>query len=122
MTMPGHSFALALFGGIVSVWLVAMVVIMRAGALPAEASATMLAVFNPGTDPDHIFAALVNAGAMPIRQTSFGFIWVVTGNEPGLSGRLRAQGAIGTYRNLPISPTIAGCFAFADAKIAAAFE
>jgi hypothetical protein len=122
MSVPGHKFALAIFGGVIVVWLAAMIIIMRAGALPAEASGTMLAVFNPGTSPDKIFASLVNAGAKPIRETSFGFIWVVTGDEPGLSGRLREQGAIGNYRNLPLSPTIAGCFAYADAKVAEAFQ
>jgi hypothetical protein len=122
MNFPGHKFALALFSGVIVVWLIAMAIIMREGALPAEASGTMLAVFNPGTPQDQIFASLVNAGAKPIRETSFGFIWVVTGDEPGLSGRLHANGSIGNYRNLPLSPTIAGCFALADAKVAEAFE
>lgn len=122
MSMPGHKFALAAFTTIIAIWFVVMAIIMRAGALPAEASGTMLAVFNPGTPQDKIFAALVNAGAKPIRETSFGFIWVVSGDQTGLSGRLRANGAIGNYRNLPLSPTIAGCFAYADAKVAAAFE
>lgn len=122
MNFPGHKFAAAVFSGVIIVWLIAMALIMRAGALPAEASGTMLAVFNPGTPQDQIFASLVNAGAKPIRETSFGFIWVVAGDEPGLSGRLRANGAIGNYRNLPLSPTIAGCFAYADAKVAEAFE
>jgi hypothetical protein len=122
MNVPGHKFALATFTAIIAMWLVAMAIIMRAGALPASASGTMLAVFNPGTPQEQIFASLINAGAKPIRKTSFGFIWVVAGEQAGLSGRLRAQGAIGNYRNLPLSPTIAGCFAFADAKLAAAFE
>jgi hypothetical protein len=122
MNFPGHKFAATLFSSVIVVWLFAMAIIMRAGALPAEASGTMLAVFNPGTSQDQIFAMLVNAGAKPIRETSFGFIWVVSGDEPGLSGRLHAQGSIGNYRNLPLSPTIAGCFALADAKVAEAFE
>ena len=122
MSFPGHRFALGLFGGVILLWLIAMSAIMRAGALPAEASGTMLAVFNPGTPQDKIFASLVNAGAKPIRETSFGFIWVVAGDEAGLSGRLQAQGSIGNYRNLPLSPTIAGCFAYADAKVAEAFQ
>jgi hypothetical protein len=122
MKFPGHKFALALFSGVIVVWLVTMAIIMRAGALPAEASGTMLAVFKPGTPQDQIFASLVNAGAKPIRETSFGFIWVVAGDEPGLSGRLLGQGSIGNYRNLPLSTTIAGCFAYADAKVAEAFE
>ena len=122
MSFPGHRFALTLFTIVIAVWLIVMAAIMREGRLPAEASGTMLAVFNPGTPQDQIFASLVNAGAKPIRETSFGFIWVVAGDEPGLSGRLVAQGSIGNYRNLPLSPTIAGCFAYADAKVAEAFQ
>ena len=52
---------------------------------------------------------------------ALGFIWIVAGDEPGLAGRLADQGAIGAYRDLPISPAIAGCFAFADAKVAGSF-
>lgn len=99
-----------------------MAVIMRAGALPAEATGTMLAVFEPNTPSDRVFASIVNAGAKPIRQTSFGFIWVVTSDEPGLAGKLKQYGAIGSYRDLPLSPTIAGCFALADAKVAQTFQ
>jgi hypothetical protein len=122
MGWPAHKFALTFFAGVIVVWLAAMAFIMRQSALPPEASGTMLAVFNPGTPEDQIFGALIKAGARPIRETSFGFIWVVAGDEPGLSGRLKAQGAIGNYRDLPISPTIAGCFAYADAKVASAFQ
>ena len=32
--------------------------------------------------------------------------------------RYLGSGALGAYRDLPISPTIAGCFALADAKVA----
>ncbi len=99
-----------------------MAIIMRASALSPEASGTMLAVFEPNTPSDIVFASIVNAGAKPIRQTSFGFIWVVTSDEVGLAGKLKANGAIGSYRNLPLSPTIAGCFALADAKVAEAFQ
>ena len=53
----------------------------------------------------------------PIRKTAFGFIWVVEGN----AGKLKAEGALGSYRDLPISPTIAGCVAVVDAKAAEAF-
>jgi hypothetical protein len=119
---PSHKFALMFFTSVIALWLIAMAIIMRAGALTPEASGTMLAVFEPATPSDKVFAAIVNAGAKPIRQTSFGFIWVVTSDEIGLSGRLKENGAIGSYRNLPLSPTIAGCFALADAKVAEAFQ
>jgi hypothetical protein len=122
MSWPGHRLAVALFVTVLVVWIAVMAVLMRKSSLPAEASGPMLAVFEPGTSADDIFAKLTFAGAKPVRQTAFAFIWVVAGDEPGLAGRLASQGAIGAYRNLPLSPTIAGCFALADAKVAAAFE
>ena len=118
MTWPGHRLALGLFVSILTVWLVAMAVVMRHAALPPEASGTMLAVFEPGKSEDAIFASLTRAGARPIRPTAFGFIWIVSGGELGLAGKLVNEGALGAYRDLPISPTLAGCFAFADAKAA----
>jgi hypothetical protein len=117
MGWPGHRFALSLFAGIIVIWLVAMFAIMRDAALPEEANGIMLVVFEPGTAADQAFAAITRAKARPIRRTDFGFVWVVEGN----AGALKAEGALGSYRELPISPEIAGCVAVADAKVAAAF-
>ena len=119
MRWPGHRLAISLFLSVLAVWITVMSVLMRQASLPHEASGLMLAVFEPGTPPDDIFAKLTIAGARPIRETAFGFIWVVAGDESGLAGRLAGQGAIGAYRELPLNPSIAGCFALADAKIAA---
>jgi hypothetical protein len=44
--------------------------------------------------------------------------WYFTPAVVIVAGRLAGQGAIGAYRELPLNPTIAGCFALADAKIA----
>jgi len=118
MRWPGHRLAVSLFLGVLVVWMAIMAALMRQASLPHEASGPMLVVFQPGTPPDDLFAKLTIAGARPIRETAFGFIWVVAGDEPGLAGRLVGQGAIGAYRELPLNPTIAGCFALADAKIA----
>lgn len=118
MRSSGHRLALSLFAAVILIWLVAMAAIMRHAALPPEASGTMLAVFEPGTGEDRIFASLTRANARIVRPSGLGFIWVVASDEPGLAGRLAEAGAIGAYRDLPISPTIAGCFAFADAKVA----
>ena len=118
MGWPGHRLALVLFVSILTIWLGIMAVVMRHAALPAEATGTMLAVFEPGTSGDAIFASLTRAGARPIRPAAFQFIWIVAGDEPGLAGKLLSEGALGAYRELPISPTIAGCFALADAKLA----
>lgn len=117
MRWPGHRFALILFCAVIAVWLAVMAVVMRLAALPPEASGPMLAVFEPGTSADEIFARLTRVEAKPVRATAFGFIWVVAGEQRGLAGRLVQEGAIGTYAELPLSPSIAGCFALADAKV-----
>jgi hypothetical protein len=118
MRWPGHRLALGLFVSILTIWLFAMAVLMRQSALPPEASGLMLAVFEPGTPQDAIFAALTRAEARIVRPSALGFVWVVADDKPGLVGRLQAQGALGAYRDMPVSPTIAGCFALADAKVA----
>ena len=118
MKTPGHRLALTLFLGVLLVWLAAMAIVIRHAALPPEASGPMLVVFEPGTPEPEAFASLARAEARILKQTDLGFVWVVAGEEPGLAGRLAAEGAIGAYRELPISPTIAGCFALADAKVA----
>lgn len=117
MGWPGHRFALSLFCGVIALWLIAMFAIMRDAALPADATGIMLVVFEPGTGDDMAFAAITRANAKPIRKTAFGFIWVVDGN----AGKLEAEGALGSYRDLPISAEIAGCVAVVDAKVANAF-
>lgn len=118
MRFPGHRLALSFFAGVLIVWLIAMAVVIRHAALPPEASGSMLAVFEPGTSAEDIFASLTRAEARIVKQSGLPFIWVVAGDEPGLAGRLKAEGALGAYRELPVSPVIAGCFAFADAKAA----
>ena len=119
---PGHRFALA-FGGIVLlVWLVVMAVTMRLAALPPEAPGPLLAVFEPGMSEDEMFARIIAAKGKPVRGTALGFVWIVQGEEAGLAGRLEAEGAIGTYSELPFNASLAGCFAFADAKLAEAFS
>lgn len=117
MGYPGHRFALGFFAAVISAWLLVMLAIMRHSALPADAAGVMMVVFEPGTPQDVAFAAITRAGARPVRETSFGFIWVVDGT----AGKLVSEGALGTYRDLPISPVIAGCVAVVDAKASEAF-
>jgi hypothetical protein len=116
MRWPGHKLALGVFVTIVAAWAVIMAAVMRQAALPAEASGVMLVVFEPGLSSENAFARIVNAGGRPIAPSAFAFVWVAAGDEPGFAGRLEQEGALGTYRELPLNPTIAGCFAYADAK------
>jgi hypothetical protein len=113
-----HRFAFKLFAAVIILWLAAMFVLMRASLLPGDATGTMLAVFDPSISSDDAFSAITRAGAKPIRRTAFGFIWVVDGT----AGNLTREGAIGAYRDLPISAELAGCVAVADAKIAELFS
>jgi hypothetical protein len=116
--MPGlgHKLALWLAAGVLAVSLAAMATGMRAAALPPDASGVMLVVFQPGTPEAEIFGSLIRAGGAPVRQTWLPFVWVVAGDAPGFAGTLMAEGAIGTYDELPFSPQLAGCFAYVDAK------
>jgi hypothetical protein len=116
MRWPGHRFAVTFFTSIIILWLATMFILMRHARLPDATSGTMLVVFDPAITSETAFAAITLAGAKPIRQTAFGFIWVVDGN----AGALKAQGAIGSYKELPISPEIAGCVVVVDTKVAQA--
>jgi hypothetical protein len=109
-----HRFALKLLVGVMALWLVGMFALMRMSALPEDATGTMLVVFEPGITEDAAFAAITRAEAKLIRKTSLDFIWMVDGS----AGTLKREGVIGAYRELPISPTIAGCVAVVDAKVA----
>jgi hypothetical protein len=121
MNWPGHRLAALLGVAIVTLWLAGMTIAVHAARLPANATGTMLVVFEPGIAKEDMLARIVTAGARPIRETWLSFVWVVSGEEPESAGRLLGQGAIGTYRELPVAASLAGCFAFADASIADIF-
>jgi hypothetical protein len=116
-----HRLALRLALGVVAIWLLGMAVLVRSAALAPEASGKMLAVFEPGTSQDRVFATVVTAGGRPVRNTWLPFVWVVAGDERGFAGRLKQHGAVGAYGELPFAPSVAGCLAYADAKVAELF-
>jgi len=116
MLARDHRLAIALFLSLLAAGLVGMLIAIRASALPDSASGKMLAVFDPRLDEPAIFAALVRAGGRPMRRTWLPAVWVVAGDAPGFAGSLRQAGAIGAYGELPMSPELAGCFAYADAR------
>jgi len=116
MLARDHRLAIALFLSLLAAGLVGMLIAIRASALPDSASGKMLAVFDPRLDEPAIFAVLVRAGGRPMRRTWLPAVWVVAGDAPGFAGSLRQAGAIGAYGELPMSPELAGCFAYADAR------
>jgi len=122
MNFPGHKFALGFFGAVFVVWVVVMVLLMRNAALPAEASGTMLAVFDPKVSDTEALRIIGAAQGKIFKQSGLSFAWIVTADEPGLAGRLKSNGALGAYRELPISPALAGCFAVVDTKVEAIFH
>jgi hypothetical protein len=116
-----HRLALAIGGGVIALWLAAMAAIVRISALPPEAPGPLLAVFEPRLGSEAIFNAIVASGGKPVRATWLPFVWSVAGAEPGLAGRLKANGATGTYAELPLALTLGGCMTYADAKVSELF-
>ena len=117
MNTPGHKFALAFFASVIVAWLALMFVLVRNAALPAEASGTMLVVFEPSISEIAAVNAIAAAGGNVVKKSGLAFVWVVQSDEQGLSGRLKTNGALGSYRELPISPALMGCVAVVDAKV-----
>jgi len=122
MNFSTHKFALGLFGSVLIVWLLVMVILVRHAALPAEASGTMLVVFEPRISETEAVHIIAEAQGKIVKQTGVSFAWLVQDDAPGLVGRLRANGALGAYRELPIPVELAGCLAVVDAKVASAIN
>ncbi|RJF82147.1 hypothetical protein D3877_18985 [Azospirillum cavernae] len=117
----GHGLAIAFFAVVLAVWAAVMAASLRQAALPDDTDGLMLAVFHPGASEDDAFRAMVAAGGEPVRSTWLGFAYVARGREPGFVGRLKAQGALAAFGELPVGPTLGGCAAMPVdvAKIAA---
>ncbi|MBP2311223.1 hypothetical protein [Azospirillum soli] len=105
----GHGFALALGAAVVAVWLAVMGVTLNQAALNEEDAGTVLAVFPPGTPSATAFAAVVQAGGEPVRQTWIPFAWVAKADGSGFVGRLKEAGAVTALGELPIGPALGGC-------------
>lgn len=105
-----HRFALKLLAWIVGIWLVALVFLFKAAALPPEASGTVIAFFPPRMDSAQSFAASAAAGADLVSTTWFDNVLVVADERPGLARRLKEQGAIEAFKNMSFAGiSFAGC-------------
>lgn len=117
----GHRIALFLGGAVLAVWTGFMAMALNHAALPPESDGMVLAVFPPGTSEAASFAALVRAGAEPVRQTWLGFAWIARGEGEGFVGRLQREGALAAYGSIPVAaPVLGGCAVVTDERRAAA--
>lgn len=102
--------ALGFFGGVIAIWLALMAFALDRLALPDAATGQLTAVFGAEPEEPELFQRIVEAGGRPVRSTGFGRVWVVYGDDPGLAGRLRAEGARLVVRELGFGVLMAACF------------
>ncbi len=121
MTWPGHKFAAIFFVSVLTLFLALSALFMISSRADDSQAGTLLAVFPPSTRPNSVFGKIILAGGDPVRPTWVRGTWVVHSDEPGFAGRLKQHGAIGAYTSSPILPQLAGCFAYADAKVTQVF-
>lgn len=104
-----HRLAAAIFGGIIAVWGIGMAVAVSATSVADSEAGTMVSVFSP-TDDHAAVSAIRAAGGLMIANPDAG-TWVVHGRDDGFAARLRAQGALGVFRDFPVAlPGVSGCF------------
>ena len=105
-----HRFALKLLGGVIVVWVAAMVLVLEAARLPPEGSGTVIAVFPPRMNAAESVTAAAAAGAKLVSASWFENVLVVADDTPGLSGRLEQAGALAVFRNVSFGGlSFAGC-------------
>lgn len=110
--MSEHRVALWLFGTVLAVWLAGMAVALRDAALPDAAEGKVLAVFPLDMADGAAFDAVIRAGGRPVRKTWAGFAWVAQGEGEGFVGRLRDEGAVTAFGEIPVvGPALGGCMA-----------
>ena len=105
-----HRFALKLLAWIVGIWLIGMVLLFEAAALPPEASGTVIALFPIGTSSAEAVGASAAAGAKLVSPSWFDNVLVVADDAPGLTGRLKRAGALEVFENMRFAGiSFAGC-------------
>jgi len=105
-----HRFAAKLFGWILAIWLLAMVLLFKAAALPPEASGTVIVLFPPGTESAQAVGASAAAGAKLVSASWFDNVLVVSDETPGLARRLKERGALEAFNNVRFGGfSFAGC-------------
>jgi hypothetical protein len=105
-----HRLALKLLAWVTGTWLVGIMLLFKAAALPAEASGTVIVLFPIGTETAQSVAASAAAGAKLVSPSWFGNMLVVADDAPGLVGRLKDRGAVEAFQNMSFAGfSFAGC-------------
>jgi len=105
-----HRLALKLLAWVTGTWLVGIMLLFKAAALPAEASGTVIVLFPIGTETAQSVAASAAAGAKLVSPSWFENLLVVADDAPGLVGRLKDRGATAVFKNMSFAGlTFAGC-------------
>ena len=105
-----HLLALKLLGWVTGLWLIGMMLLFKAAALPAEASGTVIVLFPIGTESAQSIAASAAAGAKLVSPSWFENMLVVADDAPGLVRRLKDRGATAVFKNMSFAGfSFAGC-------------
>jgi hypothetical protein len=84
---------------------------LRISSLPDDSSGTVLVIFPPRFQPEHIFDSVLRADGRLINSTWFDSVWVVYSEQAGFVERLKAQGAWAALNPALLqSVSISGCF------------
>ncbi|MCB2054365.1 MAG: hypothetical protein KDE35_09000 [Geminicoccaceae bacterium] len=96
-------------GAVLLVWSAVVLLVLATSGLDEDEQGTMLAAFAPGTPDVAVMTRVIEAGGSVVRQTALPSLWVVHGDDAGFVGRLRSNGALAAYRELPLDVPLAGC-------------
>lgn len=110
-----HWLAAAVFGGMLAVWGGAMAWTASLSSVADTQAGTVVTVFSPA-DERAAMTAIRAAGGLLVANPAAG-TWVVHGDDPGLAGRLRDEGALGVFTKIPVTlPGASGCFFLPDGQ------
>ncbi len=108
--MAAHRTALVLLATVLLVWIVLVGLVLER-ARPDGPS--LVAVFQPGTTPPAVMAAVTRADGVLVRETWWPWAFVVHGDDPAFGERLRTQGAVFVLPGGPFRLTMLGGCGFA---------
>lgn len=100
-----HRLAAWFFGGVIVVWLAAMIFVFATAQTPEEGRVAV--VFPPSTTDEQAIAAITHSGARPIGQGWLRWVWAVDLDE-ATSEKLETAGAMLVIGEFPLVAAL-GC-------------